>query len=514
MIEAATVVQLIGITKLFPGLVANDAVDFELKAGEIHALLGENGAGKSTLMNVLTGIYQPEAGEIRVFGQPTRFPSPAQAIAAGIGMVHQHFKLIRAFTVAENVHLGWRETPRLLSAAALEGRTAKLAARFNLRVRPEAVVRDISAGEQQRVEILRILSRGARILILDEPTAVLTPAEARELFKVLNSFKADGGAIIFISHKLDEVLEISDRVSVMRGGRKIATVPAAGCTHASLANLMVGHEVVLPTTGASQGEGVRGEVILGLAKASALDDRGITALKEVDFDVHAGEILGVAGVAGNGQRELSEVLTGVRRLAAGDIRIKGKPVMRVSPRLFRDAGIGHIPEDRLRSGIAPSLGVIENAVLREYRQPPIARGPLYSPKAAAALAGEIAASANVTVPNLAAPIRNLSGGNQQRLVARREMRIAHTALIATYPTRGLDIGAIDLMLRYLIEMRSRGVGVVLISEEIEELLGIADRIVVLYEGRIMGEVWGEKADLEHIGLMMGGKPVGAIRGPQ
>jgi ABC-type uncharacterized transport system ATPase subunit len=497
------VVRLAAITKLFPGLVANDAVDFDLRRGEIHALLGENGAGKSTLMNVLTGIYQPDGGQIVLDGTPVSFASPVQAIAAGIGMIHQHFKLIRAFTVAENVHLGWRETPRLVSSTVLEQRTAALAAKFNLAVRPDARVEDLSAGEQQRVEILRVLARGARVLILDEPTAVLTPREASELFKALQILLAQGCSIIFISHKLDEVLAISHRVTVLRSGRKVATLPVAECDHARLANLMVGHDILMPDVRVNQPK--RGNIVLQLAGVSVRDDRGVMALRDIDLALHAGEIVGVAGVAGNGQRELSEVLTGVRGVEEGQVRIDGKVMSDASPGVFLARGIGHIPEDRLRSGLAPSMSVADNTVLREYRAPPIARGPLFLPGPAYALARRIIEDAKVLVPSPRMPVRNLSGGNQQRLVARREMRVAHKALVAAYPTRGLDVGAINTMLTYLAEMRDRGIGVLLISEELEELLNIADRVVVLFQGRIMGTFRAEDADLERIGLLMGGR---------
>jgi simple sugar transport system ATP-binding protein len=501
------VVQLVGITKIFPGLIANDSIDLDLRAGEIHALLGENGAGKSTLMNILTGIYQPDGGEIRLGGVPVRFSSPLAAIAAGIGMVHQHFKLIRAFTVAENIHLGWHETPRRVTAAALERRTAELAARFGLEVRPEARVEDLSAGEQQRVEILRVLARGARVLILDEPTAVLTPSEAAALARAMRGFVANGYAIIFISHKLDEVLEIADRITILRAGRKIATLPARECTQAGLATMMVGREITMPQAHADGG-GKRpvGNIVLQLAGVSALNERGLRALVDVDLAIHAGEIVGVAGVAGNGQRELTEVLTGTREVIEGQVRIGAKVMPGgASPAAFLAAGVGHIPEDRLRSGLAPSMAVADNAVLREYRAPPIARGPVFDPRASAKLARRIADDANVLVPNMRAPVRNLSGGNQQRLVARREMRVATTALVAAYPTRGLDVGAIDSMLRYLIEMRDQGVGVLLVSEELDELLGIADRVAVLFQGRIMGIFASEEAEPERIGLLMGGR---------
>ena len=504
---APPLVQLKGIAKYFPGVIANENVDLDVLPGEIHALLGENGAGKSTLMNILTGIYQPDAGEIIIEGYAKQFTTPLQAIAAGIGMVHQHFKLVQAFTVAENIHLGWSETPRRASAQVLEARTAALAAKFNLQTQPGARVSDLSTGEQQRVEILRVLARQARVLILDEPTAVLTPAEARELFKALRDFVAVGNAVIFISHKLDEVLEISDRISILRGGRKMATVNAADCDARMLAKLMVGRDIVLAdmrqrAPGAAP---VSATPVLSLDHVSAIGDSGQEALHEVSLDVRAGEILGIAGVAGNGQRELSQVLTGIRPASLGRILIDGRPVNRSDAAFFAESGIGHIPEDRLHSGLAPALSITVNAVMREYKKPPLSMGGLYRPAAAAALAREIAKAAEVAIPDFGMPVRNLSGGNQQRLVARREMRIANRVLIAAYPSRGLDVGAINTMLRYIVELRDAGAGIILISEELEELLNVSDRIAVLYEGKIMGIVDNDRVDLDEIGLLMGGR---------
>jgi simple sugar transport system ATP-binding protein len=500
------IVVLRGIAKYFPGVVANEDVDLEVRAGEIHALLGENGAGKSTLMNILTGIYQPDAGQIIIDGYTQTFESPLEAIAAGIGMVHQHFKLVQAFTVAENVHLGWDETPRRASAHELEARTRALAERFNLAVRPEARVSDLSAGEQQRVEILRVLARAARVLILDEPTAVLTPAEAQELFKALREFRARGNAVIFISHKLDEVLEISDRISILRGGRKVATEDTKDCSHRMLATLMVGREIVLGDYRKRANGGAPSSApVLALQSVSALDDNGRPALSNVDLHVRAGEILGIAGVAGNGQRELSQVLTGLRPVMAGEVLVEGTALRAADPSAFARLGVGHIPEDRLRSGLAPALSVSDNAVLREYKSAPVSRGPLFSPRAADRLARGIAEAAEVMVPDFGMPVRNLSGGNQQRLVARREMRIAGRVLVAAYPSRGLDVGAINTMLRYFVELRDKGVAVILISEELEELLNLSDRIAVLYEGRIMGTFATDDASMETIGLLMGGR---------
>ncbi|MBW8638885.1 ABC transporter ATP-binding protein [Hoeflea sp. WL0058] len=501
------IVQLKGIAKYFPGVIANQDVDLEVYPGEIHALLGENGAGKSTLMNILTGIYQADAGEIIIDGYKREFASPQQAIAAGIGMVHQHFKLVQAFTVAENIHLGWDETPRRASAAKLERRTADLAKRFNLQVRPGARISDLSTGEQQRVEILRVLARQARVLILDEPTAVLTPAEARELFSALRNFVAEGNAVFFISHKLDEVLEISDRITILRGGRKIATEKASDCDPRMLAKLMVGRDIVLDDMRARpQGAApVSKEPVLSLKNVTARGDDGSPALHDINLAVHAGEIVGVAGVAGNGQRELSQVLTGVRPAASGQIVVDGKPMSGRNAAAYAAGGIGHIPEDRLHSGLAPALSITINAVMREYMKPPITNAGVYNPGAATALSKEIAEAADVMIPDYGMPIRNLSGGNQQRLVARREMRIANKVLVAAYPSRGLDVGAINTMLRYIVELRDAGAGIVLISEELEELLNLSDRIAVLYEGRIMGELENQNIDIDEIGLLMGGR---------
>jgi simple sugar transport system ATP-binding protein len=503
-------VQLRGIAKYFPGVVANQDVDLEVWPGEIHALLGENGAGKSTLMNILTGIYQPDAGEIIIDGYLKSFASPVEAIAAGIGMVHQHFKLVRAFTVAENIHLGWSETPRSISPQALEARTAELSASLNLAVRPGARVDELSTGEQQRVEILRVLARNARVLILDEPTAVLTPSEARELFKALKEFVARGNAVIFISHKLDEVLEISDRITVLRGGRKVSTEPTHACSEKMLAKLMVGHEIVLDDLRARGPNAVArsNAPVVSLRHVTARDGSGHAALNDISLDIAGGEILGIAGVAGNGQKELSELLTGMRTAGSGQIMLGGRDVSASNAADFAEFGVGHIPEDRLRSGLAPALSVTDNGVIREYDRPPVSLGPWYRPHAAAALARKIAEAASVMVPSYSMPIRNLSGGNQQRFVARREMRIATKLLVAAYPSRGLDVGAINTMMRYFVELRDAGVGIVVISEELEELLNLSDRIAVMFHGEIMGIVDTAGADIEQIGLMMGGQRAG------
>nr|WP_246401563.1 ABC transporter ATP-binding protein [Gluconacetobacter dulcium] len=501
------ILQLQGICKYFPGVIANQDVSLDIAPGEIHALLGENGAGKSTLMNVVTGIYQPDGGEIILDGYGQVFAAPQDAIRAGIGMVHQHFKLVPAFTVAENIHLGWRDTPFLASSKVLEARTRALSERFGFSVRPDAIVADLSAGEQQRVEILRVLARQARLLILDEPTAVLTPAETRDLFRALRAFRAQGNAVILISHKLDEVIDISDRISILRAGRNVGTYRTADCTAAGLATTMVGREIVrrdlrARAPGATP---IAPTPVLSLRGATCRDPRGVETLRDVTLDLHGGEILGIAGVAGNGQRELTQVLTGMMPLSAGEILLDGTPAPLADPAAFARAGIGHIPEDRLRSGLAPALDITDNMALREYDRPPIGRHGLYDRTAANHLAQTIVEAAEVRVPDLATPIRNLSGGNQQRLVARREIRIASRVLVAAYPSRGLDIGAIATVLRYLTELRDQGVAVVLVSEDLEELLNVADRIGVLFHGRLMATIDAATADMETIGLLMGGR---------
>jgi simple sugar transport system ATP-binding protein len=489
------------IGKSFPGVVANADIDLDVRPGEVHALLGENGAGKSTLMNILTGIYQPDAGDILIGGRPTVLRGPADAIAAGIGMVHQHFKLVQAFTVAENLHLGFRDAPRFVTAATLRRRTLAIEQRYGLKISPDAPIYRLSAGEQQRVEILKALARGARLLILDEPTAVLTDDEAKLLFEIVRRLKADGFSVVFISHKLDEVLDISDRITVLRGGRKVATVARAGADHQVLAALMVGHAVDAASYVRAATAAVPVVTVRGLTTAH---ERGVCALDRVDLEVRSGEILGIAGVAGNGQRELSEVLTGLRPVTGGTILIGDADFTGRSARAFVAAGIGHIPEDRQRSGIAGPLSLTRNAILREYRSAPLCSGPWLRPGRARAFTQDLLAAANVAAPSSAMPIRNLSGGNQQRFVIQRETRIATRALIAAYPTRGLDIAATETVRSRLVALRNAGVAVLVISEDLDELLGLSDRIAVMYEGRILGTrspPWSR----DELGMLIGGR---------
>jgi ABC-type uncharacterized transport system ATPase subunit len=498
-------IALRGITKIFPGVIANKDVNLQVYPGEIHALLGENGAGKSTLMNVLTGIYRPDVGEVLVDGYACDLSSPQSAIAVGIGMVHQHFKLVQAFSVAENIHLGWRDTPLRTSRQRLDNRTRALAEKFNLNINPSALVADLSTGEQQRVEILRVLARDARLLILDEPTAVLTPAEADNLFAALRLFVARGNAVIFISHKLDEVLANADRISVLRRGRNVATVWTSDCDEAELAEMMVGHELRRNSWRQGECSTVSGmepvkKPVLELCEVQLMD-----APQRVSLTLHAGEILGIAGVAGSGQRELCQLIAGLIRPRSGKILLEGRDLAKYDPRQIMELGLGHIPEDRLGSGLAPSLSVTDNAVLRNYLHAPVARGLWMRKRGALDLAKQLVDRANISIPDFDMPVRNLSGGNQQRLVTRREISIARKVLIAAYPSRGLDLGAVETVMGYLSDLRAQGVAILFISEDLDELVSISDRIAVLSEGRVMGVPEVAHADLKQIGLMMGGR---------
>jgi ABC-type uncharacterized transport system ATPase subunit len=497
---SALLAEMRGIDKSFPGVIANAGVDLDIRPGEVHALLGENGAGKSTLMNILTGIYQPDAGTIHIDGKAVSFRSPRDAIAAGIGMVHQHFKLVKAFSVAENLHLGLDDTPFLVSRSTLRKRTQVLEQRFGLQISPDAIVQDLSAGEQQRVEILKALVRGARILILDEPTAVLTADEARLLFDVVRRLTASGFAVIFISHKLDEVLAISDRITVLRGGRKIATVAKDSTNNRNLADLMVGHAV---TPRGNDRRPMEHRPAIALHGVSTSASQEGCRLDGVDLTLFSGEITGIVGVAGNGQRELSEVLTGIRTPDAGAIRIQGVDFTDRDAKAFAKGGVGHIPEDRLRSGVAASLSLLQNAILREYDMPPISSGPWIKSSHARRFASSLLAAAHVSAPSIAMPLRNLSGGNQQRFVVARETRIASQVLIAAYPTRGLDIAAAETVRAELLALRNKGIAVLIISEDLDELMSLSDRLIVMYGGRLIGErtpPWNRN----ELGLLMGG----------
>jgi simple sugar transport system ATP-binding protein len=494
-----------GITKRFPGVVANDRVDFEAFEGEVHALLGENGAGKSTLSNIFTGLYRPDEGELELYGSPVVLQTPRDGIAAGVGMVHQHFRLVEPFTVAENVMLGdQRDVGRSfrLHPRAIEHRVAELGERYGMAVDPRARIWQLSVGEQQRVEILKALYREARILILDEPTAVLTPQEAGALFETLRAMAADGRTVIFISHKLHEVKAVADRVTVLRDGRSIATVAAEGATLESLAALMVGREI--HTARRSDDERHVGELLFELDGVTAEGDRGVEAVKSVSLAVHAGEILGVAGVAGNGQRELAEVVTGMRPLTAGAIRVGGAVLHSGDPRAAIRAGIAHVPEDRLHTGVAPSLSIASNVVLKSYRSADNSRGPFLRRRRIRDWAVELIRRYDVKASGPSASARQLSGGNLQKIVLAREFSGAPKVLVIAAPTRGLDIGAIETVHAHLREAAAAGVAILLLSEDLDELMTLADRIAVMYEGRIVGEVDAATAIVDELGLMMAG----------
>jgi ABC-type uncharacterized transport system ATPase subunit len=498
------VLEMKGIRKEFPGLVANDDVDLDIRRGEVHALLGENGAGKSTLMNILYGLYRRDGGEILLRGKPVDFGSARDSIDSGIGMVHQHFMLIPVMTVAENIVLGKEphEGP-LLDERGAERRVRELSQQFGLIVDPTALVADITVGQEQRVEILKALYRGADILILDEPTAVLTPQESQELFGIIRSLTADGKSIIFISHKLNEVLEIADRITVLRRGKKIETVPREGATEASLARAMVGREVLLRV---EKTPAQPGDVLLEVADLHVSDDRGIAKVRGVSFQVRAGEIVGIAGVDGNGQTELIEAVTGLRKADAGTISVAGRELHDASARDMLDAGVGHIPEDRQRRGLVLEFTIAENIALHDYGEPPDAtRWGWMFPKRLIGRAAQLIKEFDIRGGGALTRAGGLSGGNQQKLVVAREVARDPKVLIAAQPTRGLDVGAIEYLHRRIVTERDEGRAVLLVSLELEEILSLSDRILVVYEGEIVGEHTGEVSE-EEIGLeMLGGK---------
>jgi len=500
-----TVLELRGITKRYPGIVADDNVDFDLRRGEVHALLGENGAGKSTLMNILYGLTKPDEGEIFVGGNRVSFSSARDAIEAGIGMVHQHFMLIPVMTVAENIVLGVEPVRDgvLLDERGAEQRVGELSEQFGLVVDPTALVSSITVGQEQRVEILKALYRGAQILILDEPTAVLTPQEAGELFGIVRSLKEDGKAIVFISHKLNEVLEIADRITVLRRGKRIDTVPQEGATEEGLAQMMVGREVLLRVDKAPASPA---DIALAVKDLHVLDDRELEKVRGVSFTVRRGEIVAIAGVDGNGQTELVEAITGLRRIESGTVAV-GERVLegRSTPRTMIDAGVGHIPEDRQRRGLVLEFNLAENLALHDYDKPPDSkRGWLY-PARLVERATRLIKEFDIRGGGPLTLASALSGGNQQKVVVAREVARNPVVLIAAQPTRGLDVGAIEYVHQRLVAERDDGHAVLLVSLELDEVLSLADRILVMYEGRIVGE-HAAGAGEEEIGLeMLGGR---------
>ncbi len=496
------ILELRSITKRFPGVVANDAIDFDLLPGEVHALLGENGAGKSTLMNIVYGLYRPDGGEILIRGKPVTLGSAREAIMHGIGMVHQHFMLIPVMTVAENIVLASEPTHAgvLLDYAASVERVRELSERFGLAVDPEARVENIGVGQEQRVEILKALYRGAEILILDEPTAVLTPQEAAELFEIIRGLQAQGKSIIFISHKLKEVVEIADRITVLRRGRKVDTISREGATETGLARMMVGREVLLRV---EKKPAAPGQPMLEVHDLSVLDDRGLGAVRDVSFAVRACEIVGLAGVDGNGQTELIDALAGLRRPSGGEIRVRGQDVTRASARRVLDLGVGHIPEDRQRRGLVLEFSLAENLALHDYDEEPNSRFGWLFPRRLISRARKLLREFDVRGGGPQTRASALSGGNQQKVVIAREVAGDPDVLIAAQPTRGLDVGAIEYVHRRLVEVRDEGKAVLLVSLELDEIRALSDRILVIYEGRIVGE-YDPKVAEEDLGIAMTG----------
>jgi ABC-type uncharacterized transport system ATPase subunit len=499
--------EMHAIVKRFPGVIANDHVDFSCQVGEVHALLGENGAGKSTLMNVLAGLYRPEAGEIFVGGQRVYFHSPQEAIAHGVGMVHQHFMLVATHTVAENMVLGLNKPRFFLNLARVEEQVKALGEQYGLSVNPRAKIWELSVGEQQRVEVLKMLFRGTKILIMDEPTAVLTPQEVEALFRTLRDMTKRGHTIIFISHKLDEVVAIADRITVLRRGKVTAEgVSAKGVTKAQLAKLMVGREILFRV---EKKEAHPGEAVLSVDRLRADNERGLPALRGVSLQVCSGEILAIAGVAGNGQRELAEVLTGLRKPNGGKMMF-GDTVLGPSTKWLEiGKQLAHIPEDRAAIGSVPSLSVAENLILKCFNRPPIAAGLAINTRAVHQNAVHLVDEYQIATPTVETPARMLSGGNLQKMILARETSGSPTLMIAVHPTRGLDVGATEAVHKLLIEQRDAGAAILLISEDLDELLSLSDRLAVMYEGKIVGEMPTQGADIQEIGLMMAGTKVGS-----
>jgi ABC-type uncharacterized transport system ATPase subunit len=494
------VVTMTNIVKRFPGVLANDRVNFDLRQGEVHALLGENGAGKSTLMNILSGLYRPDSGTIKVQDQIVNFSSPRDAINANIGMVHQHFMLVPSQSVTENILLGLDKPRFRLNLHQYNNQIAEIAKHYGLHVDPVAKIWQLSVGEQQRVEILKMLYRGAEILIMDEPTAVLAPSEIEELFNTLRSMTAENKSIVFISHKLHEVMDISDRVTVLQKGKVTsAGIKTTDVTRADLAHLMVGREVVFRI---KKNPVKAGEIVLATHGIRADNDKGLPALRGIDLNVRSGEIVGLAGVAGNGQNELAEVLAGLRKCLGGTFEVHGEDVTNQTVKYGIRSGISLVPADRTSVGTAPNLSVSDNVIMKNYDQNPIKQGWMVNTSEANKYATRLKDEFDIMVPNVETSVRLLSGGNLQKVILAREISSEPKLMIAVQPTRGLDVGAIEGVQRLLLAQRENGAAVLLISEELEELLSLSDRIYVIYEGEIMGEV--KDGDIEKIGQMMTG----------
>jgi len=497
------ILELRGITKRFPGVLANDHIDLTLNQGEIHALLGENGAGKTTLMNVLYGLYHPDEGEIIVRGKPIKITGPRDAIAQGIGMVHQHFMLIPVFTVTENVMLGDESITNgiVLDRKKVAREIRELSTRYGLEVNPDLYIKDLSVGIQQRVEIIKLLYRKADILILDEPTAVLTPQEVDDLFQVLRNLKEHGNSIIFITHKLREVLALADRITVLRLGKVIGTTEPSKTNSAELARMMVGRSVILSVEKApAKPQGV----VLKVENLVVRDERHNIAVNDVSFEVRAGEVLGIAGVQGNGQTELVQALTGLRRVESGRVTILGHDTTHATPRQLFELDVAHVPEDRQQDGLVLNFPVEDNLVLNEYYRPPFAKGIVMNFEAIERAAAERVQEFDVRTPSIFVKTANLSGGNQQKVIVAREFSGPIKLLIASQPTRGLDVGSIEYIHKRIIEKRDEGTAVLLVSNELDEIMSLSDRIAVMFKGKIIDTVNAEETTKEALGLLMAG----------
>jgi ABC-type uncharacterized transport system ATPase subunit len=498
----ATAIEMEGIRKVFPGVVANDNVDFSVEEGCIHALVGENGAGKTTLMNVLYGLYRPEAGSIKIRGQPVQIRKNSDAIRLGIGMVHQSFKLVQSFTVKENITLGAEPTNGIfVDRKAVHDSVVEISKRFGLKVDPDARIADLPVGVQQRVEILKTLYRNADILILDEPTAVLTPQETRELFGVVRSLVDEGKTVIFITHKLREVMEISDRVTVMRDGKVVGTETTKETTPRDLARMMVGREVLLRV---KKGKAEPKDVILQVSDLKVRDERNLMAVKGVSLEVRAGEVLGIAGVEGNGQRELVEGIIGLRPTLGGSVQINGNAVLTRPVRQRRQAGMSCVPEDRYVRGLALPATLEENLIITSYFKKPLSRGGLLDLQRIGEFANEAIETFDVRTTGKDVPAFTLSGGNLQKVVLARELSTHPSLLIAAQPTRGLDCGSIEFVHQRIVDARDEGTAVLLVSAELEEVMSLSDRIAVLYEGEIVGTIDAADATEDGLGLWMAG----------
>jgi len=496
------VIEMREITKVFGEFVANDKINLELRKGEIHALLGENGAGKSTLMNMLAGLLEPTSGEIVVNGQVVKLDSPSKAASLGIGMVHQHFMLVEAFTVAENIILGSELTKNgVLDIARATREINELSDRYGLAVDPTAKVADISVGAQQRVEILKTLYRGADILIFDEPTAVLTPSEIDELMAIMKNLVKEGKSIILITHKLDEIRAVSDRVTVIRRGKSIETVEIAGATNADLAEMMVGRSVSFKT---EKQEAQPKEVVLSIKDLVVNENRGVPAVKNLSLDVRAGEIVGIAGIDGNGQSELVQAITGLRKIESGSVELKGQSIVGLHPRQITEMSVGHVPEDRHRDGLVLEMMISENIALQTYYKEPLSKKGILNYTNIIGYAKQLMQEFDVRAASEIVPASALSGGNQQKAIIAREVDRNPDLLIVSQPTRGLDVGAIEYIHKRLIQERDNGKAVLVVSFELDEILNVSDRIAVIHDGKIQGIVTPETTNKQELGVLMAG----------